>query len=116
MKKIIIIGGEENILGQYKKKLADMDCQVTLVCDLEDGENKIREEKPDLIVLDTNTPKEDESRFLEKCRKEHQDIPFVLCTSHGNAKQSFSVWASHAHVIKSANFQELKTTIKTVLK
>ena len=73
MKKILIIGCEENVRHQYKKNLQDLGYHIILGYSLEDGESKIREEKPDLIALDIQTPKTDDIQFLEKCRKEHQD-------------------------------------------
>lgn len=115
MKNLLVIGGKENIRHLHQKDLEALGCQVNLATSLEDGESKIRKEQPDIIALETCVPKEEELVFLEKCRKEHGDIPFVLCTSHGKAKQNFSVWASHAHVIQSANLQELKMAIKAVL-
>jgi CheY-like chemotaxis protein len=52
---------------------------------------------------------------LRRIKEMDKNIPVILCTAYGQYKQDFSSWASDAYVVKSADLEELKTKIKTVL-
>ncbi|MFQ5672130.1 MAG: response regulator [Nitrospinales bacterium] len=115
MKRILIVGNKADLRNRYKENLEGLGYQVSLADDPQDAEKKLAGEKPDLITFDIQGREEDGIEFLEKCRKEYRNIPMILCTRHGSARQDFRVWASSAHVIKSANLRELGITVKTIL-
>jgi hypothetical protein len=39
----------------------------------------------------------------------------VLCSAYGRYKQDFRIWACDAYVVKSADLDELKITLRLVL-
>jgi two-component SAPR family response regulator len=76
---------------------------------------KIRQNEPDIIILDIKMPGTDGIEFMRKLKEEKGDIPVVLCSAYGGFKNDFRVWASDAYVIKSANLTELKTIVNQIL-
>lgn len=115
MKKILVVDDEQNIRFLYKEELEDCGYQVAVAATAEEAMEKIQQDKPDLITLDIKMPGMDGIEFMKKLKEEKSNIPVILCSAYGRYKQDFRVWASDAYVVKSADLQELKSTIKDIL-
>lgn len=114
MVKILIIDDENNIRLLYKEEFQDEGYEVSVAASVEEGMEKIRQNKPDIVTLDIKMPGTDGIEFMRQL-KEESDIPVVLCSAFGGYKRDFRVWASDAYVIKSADLTELKKVIKQIL-
>jgi len=115
VKQILIVGNDAGLRNLYKENLENLGYRVSLADNSGDAEKKLQEKRPDLITLDMQDREESGIEFMEKCHRKHRHIPVILCTRHGSARQDFRVWASSAHVIKSANLEELELAAKTIL-
>ena len=82
-------------------------------------EDRVAEEKPDLIVMDVVMPGRN---GFQACRDLKNDerfkhIPIVLCTSKGNESDKF--WGqqqgANGHVVKPFKSEELLQAVKQVL-
>ncbi len=115
MKKILVVDDEDNIRLLYQEELRDAGYEVALAGDADEALEKIEESPPDLITLDVKLPGMSGLDFLKKLKEMHKDIPVIMCSAYGTYKQEFKLWASEAYVVKSADLQELKMTIKEIL-
>ena len=115
-KKILVVDDEENIRKLYSEELQDEGYEVITASNAEEATIKTKESNPDLITLDIKMPGVDGIEFLKKLREHDKNIPIVMCSAYSDYKQDFRVWASEAYVIKSADTDELKSTIKEILK
>ncbi|TDJ51181.1 MAG: response regulator [Nitrospina sp.] len=115
MTKILVIDDEANIRLLYKEELQDEGYEVALAANAEEALKAIETAEPDLITLDIKMPGMNGIELLRKLKEDKKDIPVIICSAYGAYKQDFQVWASEAYVVKSADLQELKTTIKEVL-
>lgn len=116
MKKILVVDDEENIRFLYKEELGDEGYEVALASSGKEALELMKADKPDLITLDIKMPEMDGIETLKKIKEIDDKMPVILCTAYGQYKQDFSSWASDAYVVKSADLQELKDTIKEILK
>ncbi len=115
MKRILVIDDEENIRLLYKEELADEGYEVSVASSAQEALAKIEAERPDLITLDIRMPGVDGIEFLKLLRERDRDLPVIIVTAYGEYKQDFSVWASEAYVVKSADLDELKAMVRKVL-
>jgi len=115
MKKILVVDDEENIRFLYKEELGDEGYEVTLASSGKEALELLESGKPDLITLDIKMPEIDGIETLRRIKEIDEKIPVILCTAYGQYKQDFSSWASDAYVVKSADLQELKDTIRKIL-
>lgn len=115
MKRILVIDDEENIRLLYKEELADEGYEVSVAASAEEALVKIEAERPDLITLDIRMPGVDGIEFLRLLRERDRDLPVIIVTAYGEYKQDFSVWASDAYVVKSADLDELKAMVRKIL-
>ena len=83
MKKILIVEDEESLAFILKQKLTKEGFQAMLAVDGEVGLEKIREWKPDLILLDIVMPKIDGYQVLEKMEEEKIKIPVIIISNSG---------------------------------
>lgn len=114
-KKILVVDDETNIRLLYKEELEDEGYDVILAQNAEEALAKLEEDAPDLVTVDIKMPGMNGIDFLNKVKEKRKDLPVILCSAYGSFKQDFRVWASDAYVVKSADLQELKTTIKEIL-
>lgn len=85
MKKIIIIEDEETLLDLLYKKLSQQDYQVDVAKNGQEGLNKIKKFKPDLILLDIVMPKMGGFEVMKELRKDEElkNIPIIIISNSG---------------------------------
>lgn len=82
-KKILIIEDEKALLETIKSKLLISGYDVISAEDGEDGENLIKSETPDLVLLDILLPKKDGFQILEDLKKDRIVVPIVIISNSG---------------------------------
>jgi len=85
MKKIIIIEDEEVLLSLLQKKLTQEGYQVDVARNGQVGLAKMKENKPDLILLDIVMPKMGGFEVMEELNKdeEFKNIPIIIISNSG---------------------------------
>ena len=91
--------------------------QTMVAQDGVEGLEKIRSEKPDLVLLDLEMPRLDGLGVLEALQAEQYDIPIILVTSHGSEELAVNVFRKGVrdYVIKPINSAELLHSVERTL-
>lgn len=122
MKKILIIEDDSFLSEMYSTKLTQDGFEVEVAIDGEQGLEKIKSVKPDLVLLDIVLPKMDGFEILENTKKdkELQDIPIILLTNLGQKNEiekGFSLGADEciikAHFTPTAVVAKVKEVLKS---
>lgn len=82
-KKILIIEDEKSLLAAIKSKLTIKGYDVISAEDGKRGEELIKKEKPDLVLLDILLPKKDGFEVLEDLKKEGIELPIIIISNSG---------------------------------
>jgi len=84
-KKILLVEDEELIIKLLQKKLLSEGFDVILATDGEEGINKIKEHKPDLVLLDIVMPKKGGFEVLEDINQDQElrNIPVIIISNSG---------------------------------
>ena len=114
-KKILIVDDEKNIRFLLKEEMTDEGYDVILAESGAVALEIIRKEKLDLVTLDIKMPGEDGLSILRKIREIEYDLPVIICSAYSVYKSDFSAVAADHYVVKSSNFDELKTKINEIL-
>ncbi|MCP4673396.1 MAG: response regulator, partial [Desulfobacula sp.] len=81
-----------------------------------DGLEKVKAEKPDLVVSDWNMPQMDGLEFLQELRKidEFKDLPFIMATAQADKGQQITIMEAGAngHVPKPFDEEQIKKGIE----
>ncbi len=89
MKKILIIEDDSFLSEMYSTKLIQEGFETEIAVDGEQGIDKIKNIKPDLVLLDIVLPKMDGFEILESIKKdpEFKNIPIILLTNLGQKNE-----------------------------
>ncbi len=84
-KKILIIEDDKFLLKLYSDKLSREGFSVSMAISGEEGLGKVRQEKPDLVLLDVILPQKNGFDILGELKldPETKDIPVVMLTNLG---------------------------------
>jgi DNA-binding response OmpR family regulator len=115
MSKILLVEDEKNQRTLYEQELLDEGYEVVTAADGREALSKIRETRPDLVVLDISMPGMDGIETLGKMLGEDNTIPVIFHTAYSSYKENFMTWSAEAYVVKSSDLTELKTKIKEAL-
>lgn len=89
MKKVLIIEDDPFLNEMYAAKFNQEDFEVEVAIDGKEGLNKIKESKPDLILLDIVLPKMDGFEILKQIKADPslKKIPIILLTNLGQKSE-----------------------------
>jgi len=115
MAKILIVDDEENIRLFYSEELRDEGYEVVTAKDGYRLIERIKKEKPDVVVLDIKMAGYNGLDLLQEIRREFYDLPVILCSAYSSFKNEFKSVSANAYVVKSSDLTELKRRIKRSL-
>lgn len=83
--KILIVEDEELVAEILEKKLKEAGYDVEVARDGEEGLNKMRKRKPDLVLLDIVMPKKGGFEVMEEMRKDEnlKDVDVMVISNSG---------------------------------
>jgi len=90
MKKILLIEDDSFLADIYSLKLREAGFDVSVAVDGEEGLAKIKDEKPDLVLLDIVLPKIDGWQILKKIRSD-EDLKTIKVILLSNINQRYDV-------------------------
>lgn len=109
--KILIVDDDVHILRLYKEELEEDGYEVVIANTGKKALELFEKENPDIVTLDILMPDIDGITLLRKMKDQQPKIPIIMSTAY-DYRDDFSVWASEAYIVKSADLNELKNTIK----
>ena len=111
-KRILLVDDEESIQLLYREEFEDEGYAFESAYNGIEALAKFRENPPDLVILDINMPGMNGIEVLRQMKELHLSVPIILSSAYQEYKQDFGTWASEAYVVKSANMDELKATVR----
>ena len=89
-KYILVVDDDPDLVETVGMMLESKGCEVGMAYDGTEGEESIRERRPDLVVLDIMMPRKDGYVLCAelKANPETRDIPVVLLTAVSDAVPS----------------------------
>ena len=119
-KRILVVDEEADLVFGLKIQLEKDNFHVLTAKDGQEGLNKVRQEKPDLLILDLMLPKLDGYKVCRmlKFDEKYKSIPIILLTARTqqeDQKVGYEVGAD-AYITKPFDAQELLKKIKELLK
>ncbi|HHT9129377.1 MAG TPA: response regulator [Candidatus Brocadiaceae bacterium] len=115
MKTILVVEDDKNQLLLYEQELSLEGYNVIMAKDGQEAVRKVKEQMPDLIVMDINMPKMNGIESMNRILSEHRKIPIIINTAYSSYKDNFMSWSADAYIIKSSDLRELKSKIKELI-
>ncbi len=91
-KYILVVDDDPDLVETLAMMLESKDCEVGKAYDGVEGEESIKERRPDLVILDIMMPRKDGYVLCAELKADEatRDIPVVLLTAVGEAVPSTS--------------------------
>ncbi|MBF0457823.1 MAG: response regulator [Nitrospirae bacterium] len=112
--KVLIVDDDPHLRKLYKEELEDEHYDVYIASSGKEALEIFAKELPDIVTLDILMPGMDGIEVLRRMKEQKPNLPVIMSTAY-DYRDDFSVWASDAYVVKSADMTELKNTIKNLL-
>ncbi|MBF0553121.1 MAG: response regulator [Nitrospirae bacterium] len=112
--KVLIVDDDPHLRKLYKEELEDEHYDVYIASSGKEALEIFARELPDIVTLDILMPGMDGIEVLRRMKEQKPNLPVIMSTAY-DYRDDFSVWASDAYVVKSADMTELKNTIKNLL-
>lgn len=113
--KILLIEDNANQRLLYREELEALGYEVIEAADGWEGLQKVEQEHPDLVILDICMPGMDGLEALTKIHDMDRTLPVVINTAYSSYQDQFISWLADAYVVKSADVDELVSTVQRVL-
>ncbi|MCM8776641.1 MAG: response regulator [Candidatus Omnitrophica bacterium] len=112
--KILIVDDDQDFVQLLEFDLKKHGYDVTVALNGEEGLEKIKAQKPGLIILDIKMPKVDGYTFVRHLKKdpESKQIPVIVLTSYEPMKDMFQLEGVQDYVVKSVNMDALLSSIE----
>ncbi len=116
MKKILIVEDEELLLDAFASALRKKNYEVEGISSGKQAIEYVKENKPDLIILDIKLPDMSGLQVLENIRKILPTAPIIMCTAYDTFKTDYQVWANQVsdYIVKPIVLEEVETKIKKI--
>ncbi|MBI5634587.1 MAG: response regulator [Nitrospirae bacterium] len=109
--KILIVDDDLSILRLYQEELEEEGYEIVTAATGREGLVKFEAEDFDLVTLDIHLPDIDGIKLLRQMKEKKPRMPIIMSTAY-DYRDDFSVWASEAYIVKSADLTEMKATIR----
>lgn len=117
-KKILVVDDEEYLVQLLKSRLMVNRFEVVTALSGREGLEKLRAEKPDLVVLDVLMPELNGVDFVETVRRDPalRHVPVIVISAQPDTKTRFDLSQISAFVSKPFQPDEFIAQIKRALK
>ena len=83
---VLIIDDEENLCWMLKETFTIQGYEANYCHNVKDGLQKIREEHPDVVILDVNLPDGNGKDLLKKIKDEVSETIVIMLTAQNSVK------------------------------
>lgn len=119
MAKILVVDDEPHIVRLVQVNLQRAGYEVVTAYDGLQALTRIKQERPDLVLLDITMPRLDGWEVLKRLRAQPEtvDLPVVMLTARAQDKDVFTSFqlGSHLHLTKPFSPLELLSFIRRIL-
>ncbi len=119
-KKVLLIDDEPDLIAPTKFVLENAGYEVNVANSAEEGLEKFKEAKPDIILLDIMMPGIDGLEFLYRLKNVYQnasDIPVIMLSARDDMELTFRAkgFGATEYIHKSASSDELLDKVSKLL-
>ena len=118
--KIVVVDDSGTMRVMFKQILNKAGFEnLVMAVNGEDGLEKVKAHKPDLVVSDWNMPKMDGLEFLKALRQmdKFKDLPFIMATAQSDKGQQITIMEAggSAHVPKPFDEEQISRAIEKAI-
>ena len=112
--KVLLVDDEREFAETLSERLMMRDMGSAVVYDGESALNLVREDEPEVMVLDLKMPGIDGIEVLRRVKEDHPNIEVIILTGHGSEKDREVCMGlgAFAYLHKPVDIELLSSTLK----
>ena len=113
--RILLVDDDPNQREMYQRRLERKGFRVDLADGADAAVACLKEEPPQVIVLDIAMPERDGLSALQEFLDIDPSVPVIIHTAYPGYAENFLSWAADAYIEKSADIDPLITAIASAV-
>ncbi|UCE19832.1 MAG: sigma-54-dependent Fis family transcriptional regulator [Gemmatimonadota bacterium] len=117
MKSILVIDDDRSICETLQITFTEKGYYVSTAVDSEEGLAQVKNENPDVVILDIRMPKMDGLTLLEKIKEINENISVVIITAYDDMRTTIRAMqlGAYEYIRKPIDLDEIECTIQRAL-
>ena len=113
--KVLLVDDEEAYVRTMAERMEMRDVGSRVALSGEEALRMVKEDEPDVMVLDLRMPGIDGMEVLERMKKEHPDVQVIILTGHGSDKEEKEArrLGAFEYLQKPADTTDLLRTVRS---
>lgn len=112
---ILFVDDDEKQREQYRIRLERLGYSVRVAGGADAAMEAVREQRPDVVVLDIAMPERDGLSALQELLDADPGLPVIIHTAYPSYADNFLAWAADAYVVKSQDMTPLVEALEKAL-
>jgi len=112
---VLLVDDDESQRDMYRVRLERHGFRVRSASGADAAIESLREERPDVVVLDIAMPERDGLSALQEFLDLEPSLPVIIHTAYPSYADNFLAWAAEEYVVKSADMTPLLEAIEKAL-
>jgi DNA-binding NtrC family response regulator len=116
--KVLLVDDEQEFIETLSERLKMRDLDTKLALDGEQALEAVRDDEPDVMLLDLKMPGMDGMEVLRKVKKAFPGVQVVMLTGHGTDKDEEQArrLGAYAYLQKPVDLEHLVVTLRDAFK
>ena len=113
METILVVDDDKNFRLLLEAELTLEGYEVVLADNGLAALKEIKEEAPDLVILDLKMPDLHGLEVLKTIREKNKELPVIICTAYEKMQDDYTIWSGGvaAYLTKPLDLENLKDII-----
>ena len=112
---ILLVDDDPAQREMYKIRLERKGYRVRMASSADDAVHALRQERPDVVVLDIAMPERDGLSALQEFLDMEPTLPVIIHTAYPAYADNFLAWAADAYVVKASDLTNLIAAIESAV-
>jgi DNA-binding NtrC family response regulator len=112
---LLLVDDDQNQRESYRIRLERRGYRVRTASGADEAAAALREERPDVVVLDIAMPERDGLSALQEFLDTDPRLPVIIHTSYPAYADNFLAWAADAYIVKSQDISPLLEAIDNAI-
>ena len=116
--KVLLVDDEQEFIETLSERLKMRELDTKLALDGEQALESVRDDEPDVMLLDLKMPGMDGMEVLRKVKKAYPGVQVVMLTGHGTDKDEEQAkrLGAYAYLQKPVDLEHLVVTLRDAFK